>query len=60
MSYCKDIQKEGKCKKAGLTGLFRMIESRIGYERGELDVQLGDGKIYIQSFGTKKVRKWIR
>lgn len=53
MSYCAEIQKEGKCTREAFTGLYRMIESRIGYEQGEYDVEIKGGKIWIQSYKTK-------
>jgi hypothetical protein len=31
-----------------------MIESRIGYESGEYDVEFKEGKMYMQRFGTEK------
>lgn len=54
MTYCAAIQKEGKCTREAFTGLYRMIQSRIGYESGEYDVEFKGGKMYIQSYKTAK------
>ena len=32
-----------------------MIESQLGYTKGEYDVQFSGGKMYIQSYGTSKL-----
>jgi len=47
MDYCKIAQKEGKCKRDELKGLFRMIEAQTGYDKGEFDVFFKGGKMYI-------------
>lgn len=53
MDYCKTAQKEGKCKKEKLDGLYRMIEVQKGFKKGEFDILFKDNKLHAQFYDTK-------
>jgi hypothetical protein len=45
---------EGRCAQETLSGLWRSIESNIGFAKGEFDIQFRQGKMFIQDY-TKQV-----
>jgi len=56
MSYCQIARDEGRCKEQVLNGLYRSVESNLGYESGEFDVEFRDSKMFIQDGQRKELK----